>query len=244
MKYCTNCGTTLEEGVLFCPKCGNKVEMSAIEDIQPELQDIKNTQQKTETVQAAMPMEEISIGTNENLETEGKNSRIWGLVGLAAFLFLGGFGYCPWYIWIVVSILVLLTIAAMYKGAQIACSLIIILFGTPVIFGEKESSVDTSSSKSEYISTSNSASVPKWIEGKWGFKGYVGGEYYDIAVDIDRSKERILIVSNVMGTQLGSFTVSGNTLRMNDGSGITTTLDLDQSNHIIGMGGGIYLRKK
>ena len=240
MKHCSNCGTPLEDDALFCSDCGNKVEMAATEDIQPELQDIQNVQQETETGQAAMALEEVATETNETPETEEKNSRIWGLVGLAAFLFLGGFGYCPWYIWIVVGLLALTTLAGMYKGFQIVCAIIVILFGTPVLFNNESKQSETYTQSSSSSSSNNSIAGPSWIDGTWVFKGYDGGHYLDVCVKINREDRHVLIVSNIFGTESGSYSVSGSTIRMSDG----TLLYIDESRRKISLGDDLYLNKR
>ena len=48
-------------------------------------------------------MEEEIIQEEQTENSNSKPSYIWGIAGLAAFVILGGIGYCSWYIWIVVA---------------------------------------------------------------------------------------------------------------------------------------------
>lgn len=188
-------------------------------------------------------MEEEIIQEEQTENSNSKPSYIWGIAGLAAFVILGGIGYCSWYIWIVVALLALVTLSGLYKGFQITCAIILVLFGTPVLFGDNE--VSDSKSSSQAISESqNSKSGPSWLDGTWGYNGYSGGVYFDVVATINRDERSILIVSNVNGIEKDTYSVSGTTLRMSDGSGMGITMTINESAHTIDLGGGIILRKK
>lgn len=170
---------------------------------------------------------------------KGNESRLYGAIGLISFLILGGFSYCPWYIWIVVGLLTLTTLAGMYKGFQIVCAIVVILFGTPVLFNNESEQTETYTQSSS-SSSSISDAGPEWINGTWVFKGYDKGNYLDVCVKINRSDRHILIVSNIFGTESSSYSVNGTNIRMTDG----TTLYIDESRRKISLGGDLYLNKR
>ena len=180
-------------------------------------------------------------------ETKGesqKRSYLFGVIGLAGFCLLGGFSYCPWYIWIVVVLLVVMTLSGLYKGFQCICTIVIILFGTPVLSDDTDGS-DTSGSYQSISSTNSSYekefSTPSWINGTWIYKGYSSyGDYVDVCVKLNTSSRQAVIVSNIGGSEVNTFTVSGNSINLSDGS----VLYLNNSNHTIEMGGGITLSKR
>lgn len=81
-----------------------------------------------------------------------KGSFIWGTIGLFLFIVLGGITFCPWYLWIFVALLALVTLSGLHKKFQIGLSIFVILFCTPLLIGSGESG---SSSKSIVSKVSN-----------------------------------------------------------------------------------------
>lgn len=195
-------------------------------------------------------IEEITDSSSkQQLEGEAqretqKSSYLFGVIGLACFFILGGFSYCPWYIWIVVILLSVVTLSGLYKGFQCICAIVIILFGTPVLSDATDSSYSSGSNPSTSLIKSSSekgSSTPSWINGTWTYKGYSSyGDYVDVCVKLNTSSRQAVIVSNIGGSEVYTFTVSGNSINLSDGS----VLYLNNSSHTIDMGGGITLSKR
>ena len=189
----------------------------------------------------------LEENSEQQINTEGdkpsaiKKTRIFGIIGIITFVVLGGISYAPWFIWIAVAALVMWTYEGINKKGQIICAAIAILIGTPLIFGHD--SEDTKSTTSTISSdTDGSIAGPSWIEGRWVFKGYVQelGGYQDVAIDIKRSSRQFVMVDKNLGKEVGTYKVYGNTLSTSNG----TSFELDNYNHRIGLGGGLYLTKK
>lgn len=72
----------------------------------------------------------ISDSSNESSQTH-KPSRWIGIISIALFVILGGLGNCPWYMWIVLFFLVVLTYGGTSKWGQLILGVILLIWGTP-----------------------------------------------------------------------------------------------------------------
>ena len=109
----------------------------------------------------------LNVNSNEPVAGKKifKGSFVWGLIGLLAFIVLGGIGFCPWYMWIFVALLVVITLSGLYKGVQIGLSIFVILFCTPV-FSSEESSYNSSARNYSNNSTTSGGDLSRY-QGKW-----------------------------------------------------------------------------
>lgn len=81
-------------------------------------------------------MAEEVVKQEQSQNANAKPTRIWGIIGIVAFVILGGIGFCPWYLWIVVALLALITFGGTSKGLQILFTAIVIIWGTPLFSSE------------------------------------------------------------------------------------------------------------
>ncbi|MDE5849795.1 MAG: DUF1097 domain-containing protein [Muribaculaceae bacterium] len=96
--------------------------------------------------------------------TPEKESRWIGLIAVVAFFALGGWSYCPWYMWIVFALLALFTLAGMYKWGQLILGLCVILWGTPLLGGDSNSTSNSDSYNYQQSSDTQSESERQYIE--------------------------------------------------------------------------------
>ena len=84
---------------------------------------------------------------------------------------------------------------------------------------------------------------PEWINGTWVYKGYVntrmGTMYVNVALDIDRSRQTLVCVEGRDVLESGKYKVYNGAIHCN-----SSYFDLDEVNHRIDFGDGVYLRKK
>lgn len=90
-----------------------------------------------------------------------KPSRWIGIVAITLFAILGGFSGCPWYMWIILIILALLTFGGILKWVQMALGAILLIWGTPKFDGN-----DNMNSQTYQSSETQSSRERKEIEGK------------------------------------------------------------------------------
>lgn len=158
-----------------------------------------------------------------------KESRIFGISGLVLFVVLGGMGYCPWYMWIFVVILALVTLSGLYKKFQIGCAILVILFATPIFNFEAEEDYNKSSYSSSYSSNKKTT--------KNGLSQYVGswklhqngngvGEFATLKITINSNGSARLSHwasgfghDTLLAEGSGTATLSGSTLTIEITSG-------------------------
>lgn len=84
---------------------------------------------------------------------------------------------------------------------------------------------------------------PEWINGTWAYKGHVttrlGTMYVNIALDINRSKQTLVCVDGRDVVESGKYKVYNGAIHCN-----SSYFDLDEINHRIDFGDGVYLHKK
>lgn len=84
---------------------------------------------------------------------------------------------------------------------------------------------------------------PEWINGTWVYKGYVntrmGTMYVNAALDIDRSRQTLVCVEGRDVLESGKYKVYNGAIHCN-----SSYFDLDEVNHRIDFGDGVYLHKK
>ena len=84
---------------------------------------------------------------------------------------------------------------------------------------------------------------PEWINGTWVYKGYVntrmGTMYVNVALDIDRSRQTLVCVEGRDVLESGKYKVYNGAIHCN-----SSYFDLDEVNHRIDFGDGVYLHKK
>lgn len=84
---------------------------------------------------------------------------------------------------------------------------------------------------------------PEWINGTWVYKGHVttrlGTMYVNIALDINRSKQTLVCVDGRDVLESGKYKVYNGAIHCN-----SSYFDLDEVNHRIDFGDGVYLHKK
>lgn len=105
------------------------------------------------------------VDNESGAPTPQKETRWIGLIAIVAFFALGGWSYCPWYMWIVFALLALFTLAGMYKWGQLILGLCVILWGTPLLGGSStSSSSDSDSYNYQQTSSTQSESERQYIE--------------------------------------------------------------------------------
>lgn len=112
-------------------------------------------------------MAEDVVKQEQSENANAKPTRIWGILGIVGFVILGGIGFCPWYLWLVVVLLALITFGGTSKGLQILFAAIVIIWGTP-LFSSKDTVKDipanvqaTSSQQNDEPSKSSGSSLSK-----------------------------------------------------------------------------------
>lgn len=111
-----------------------------------------------------------SDSNDNNNQVPLKQSRWIGIAVIILFFVFGGWSLCPWYLWIVFAILVLLTLGGIFKGAQAVLGLVLLIWGTSIWSGGdnvcKESSNSYSNSTQYNSSNAQSKSEKADIERK------------------------------------------------------------------------------
>lgn len=84
---------------------------------------------------------------------------------------------------------------------------------------------------------------PEWINGTWVYKGYVstrmGTMYVNVALEIDRERQMLVCVEGRDVLESGKYNVYNGEIHCN-----STYYELDEANHRIDFGDGVYLHKK
>lgn len=105
-------------------------------------------QQASESIvvdENAAALNETAAVADQNNSDNANKSRIYGIIGIIAFWFLGGFEDCAWYLWIVIAILGIYTINGESRKTQALLSAILIAIAifnyTPSTSADDSSSV-------------------------------------------------------------------------------------------------------
>lgn len=89
----------------------------------------------------------------------------------------------------------------------------------------------------------NDSKGPEWINGTWVYKGYVstrmGTMYVNVALEIDRERQMLVCVEGRDVLESGKYKVYNGEIHCN-----STYYELDEANHRIDFGDGVYLHKK
>ncbi|MBD5240355.1 MAG: hypothetical protein HDS64_11420 [Bacteroidales bacterium] len=117
----------------------------------------EQNQEINQPVADETPVEGTPVNGDKPSETPEKTS--YWVMGIFMVLFLvcGGISYCPWWMWIVIAVLVFGTIGGFNKKTQAVLGIVILIWGTP-IFGDDDSSDFNSSSQSTYTSGGSGSS--------------------------------------------------------------------------------------
>jgi len=100
MNYCSKCGNIVEEGELFCKKCGNPLSVNQNNDCIPSVQPVEHTQnqqstsqQTTESVQSVYNQNDFNPNPLQNdykKKSVKKEYIIGGIIGLVVLFILFG----------------------------------------------------------------------------------------------------------------------------------------------------------
>lgn len=111
-----------------------------------------------------------SMSSSKEAIQTSKPSRWIGIIAIALFVLLGGMSDCPWYLWIVLIILGLLTYAGSSKWWQLTLGLILLIWGASdnddAEYVSGQQNYQTESSSKSY---GQSESERKYIENKLWF---------------------------------------------------------------------------
>lgn len=77
-----------------------------------------------------MQNQQMPVEVN-NVPSISKPSRWIGIIAIALFIILGGLSGCPWYMWIVLIVLALLTFGGMMKWSQLVLGVVLLIWGIP-----------------------------------------------------------------------------------------------------------------
>lgn len=107
MKYCKNCGATLNDDAEFCTDCGNKVESSTAVVSSGTVESYEFSDVKQRNIVVAVILTIVTCGlyslywtvklNNEALELSGEKGPSGGLVILLTIITCGIYSYIWWY---------------------------------------------------------------------------------------------------------------------------------------------------
>lgn len=141
MKYCKNCGSSLNDEATFCTECGNKVD-SGTDVVSTNVNDNANGSSiKERSLAVAIVLSILTCGiysiywmvkiNNESLELSGEKGPSGGVVFLLTLITCGIYGFFWWYKMGVCSN----KIEGNEKGYYPALYLVLAIIGSFVGFG-------------------------------------------------------------------------------------------------------------
>ena len=138
----------------------------------------ETTQELTEaTAQSTeVTTDKSSVDTVKEESSKGNKPSYWVMIlSLIVFFTCGGVSYCPWYMWIVVTCLILGTIGGMDKKVQAIMGIAILIWGTPVFSDNKHDEFSDSGRNSSYLISTTESDIKKDVTdvlGTWSYKMY------------------------------------------------------------------------
>lgn len=185
-----------------------------------------NTQNKKELLIQETPSFKEAF---QNYKKASKKESRWiGIAGLVLFVILGGLTYCPWYLWIFVIILAIITLSGLYRGLQTTFAILVLLFCTPIFSYEDELGGSSGYSIGQSQNYNSSTSLSN-ISGKYSyFQPYYGNRKGSLSIILKISASgNVDFIESVAGlgweeikaNGSGKASISGNVLNVELTSG-------------------------